>query len=277
MPDDTSVLGNLEPGRREFYRRTLAMLNEANLPYLVGGAFALLEHAGIERDTKDFDIFVRRVDVDRTLDLLARSGCVTGVTFPHWLAKAHCGEDFFDVIFCSGNGLCAVDDEWFAHAVPSEILGVPVRLVPAEEVIWQKAYIMERERFDGADIQHILRARAETLDWERLLRRFEGAPQVLLVHLTMFSYVYPSEADRLPAWVLDILVDRWRGPASAGGGPKLCRGTVISRAQYRVDVESWGYEDVRHEAENPMTPEQVERWTAAIDEEDARSGDAQKT
>ena len=36
------------------------MLNESGVPFLVGGAYALAKHAGIERHTKDLDIFVRR-------------------------------------------------------------------------------------------------------------------------------------------------------------------------------------------------------------------------
>ena len=38
---------------------------------------------------------------------------------------------------------------------------MPGPLIPAEEMIWSKAFIMERERYDGADVAHILRACAE--------------------------------------------------------------------------------------------------------------------
>ena len=79
------------------------------------------------------------------------------MAFHHWLAKAHHGDKFIDVIFNSGNGVAEVDDEWFAHAVDEEVLGAPVKLVPAEEMIWSKAMIMERERYDGADVAHLLR------------------------------------------------------------------------------------------------------------------------
>jgi len=48
---------------------------------------------------------------------------------------------------------------------------------------------MERERYDGADIAHILRARAADLDWERLLERFAGHWHVLLSHLILFEYL----------------------------------------------------------------------------------------
>ena len=67
--------------------------------------------------------------------------------------------------------------------MPERVLDVPVRLIPAEEMIWSKAFVMERERYDGADVAHILRACAETLDWPRLLQRFDGHWRVLLQHL----------------------------------------------------------------------------------------------
>jgi hypothetical protein len=82
---------------------------------------------------------------------LESAGYRTEVSFPHWLAKAFGDDGFVDVIFSSGNSVAEVDEEWFTHASQDEILGVPVSLCPAEEMIWHKGYVQERERFDGAD------------------------------------------------------------------------------------------------------------------------------
>ena len=38
---------------------------------------------------------------------------------------------------------------------------------------------------------------------------------------------------------------------------KLCQGTLLSRAQYLVDIDEWGYEDARLLPRGGMTPEQV--------------------
>ncbi|MFO0892276.1 MAG: nucleotidyltransferase [Isosphaeraceae bacterium] len=146
----------LSPETREFYIRTLAVLNEAGIPFLVGGAYALAVHTGIERHTKDLDIFIRRSDRDPILEALAAAGYRTELSFPHWLAKAHGEHGFVDLIYGSGNGVAEVDEEWFAHATNGELLGVGVKLCPAEEMIWSKAYIQERERFDGADVSHLV-------------------------------------------------------------------------------------------------------------------------
>jgi hypothetical protein len=48
---------------------------------------------------------------------------------------------------------------------------------------------------------------------------------------------------------------------------RVCRGTLLSRTQYRDDVESWGYEDGRQLPCGPMTAEQAAQWTAAGEKE----------
>ena len=210
----------LDPSARGFYRRTLALLSESGVQFLVGGAYALARYTGIERHTKDFDIFIRSGDYDTVMKVLERAGCRTELTFPHWLGKAHCGDSFIDVIFSSGNGIARVDEEWFEHSVDGEVLGLPVRLCPAEEMIWSKAFIMERERYDGADIMHLLRACGDRLDWPRLLRRFGPHWRVLLKHLVMFGFVYPCERNRIPRAVMRELLDRLEAIATEPGSAR---------------------------------------------------------
>ena len=81
------------------------------------------------------------------LDICAAAGYQTRVRFPHWLGKVSHDNHVIDIIFSSGNGLCTVDEDWFKHAVSGEVFGLPVRLCPPEEMIWSKAFVMERERF----------------------------------------------------------------------------------------------------------------------------------
>lgn len=267
MSEGLKFPGEPSPEVREFYARTLTYLNATGIPYLVGGAYALRRYTGIERHTKDFDLFLRADDLDRILRALTEQGCRTEVTFPHWLAKAYRGDHFFDLIFNSGNGLAKVDDDWFEHGVDDTVLDVPVRLVPAEEMIWQKAFVMERERFDGADIAHLLRARAGELDWGRLIRRFEGAHgRLLLVQLILFGYIYPEERANIPDAVLRELIGRLdTEPDPEPSSGRTCRGTLLSRAQYLPDVGWWGYRDARLPPHGRMTPEEVAHWTAAIE------------
>jgi hypothetical protein len=264
MPSDERQ-GKLDEGSREFYLRTLALLADAAIPFLVGGAYALNHYTGIERHTKDFDVFVRREhygDVERALGI---AGVETELTFPHWLGKASCEHGCIDVIFSSGNGIAQVDDAWFSHAVAGAVLGVGARLCPPEEMIWSKAFITERERYDGADIMHLLLACAERLDWQRLLKRFDAHWRVLLSYLGLFGFVYPSERGRIPAWVMSDLIARLTRELRAPPPPRrVCQGTLLSREQYLTDIGMWGFEDARLTVAASMTMDEVAHWTRAI-------------
>lgn len=259
----------LDPEIAEFYRRTMRKLEQSGVPFLVGGAYAFARYTGIVRHTKDFDLFVHARDFDRALETLAGAGYQVERNFPHWLGKAYQGDAFVDLIFSSGNGVAEVDDLWFEHSVAEEVLGVPARLCPAEEIIWSKSFIMERERFDGADVAHLLYSRAGDLDWDRLLQRFGSNWRVLFVHLILFGYIYPTEAQRLPARVMEQLMDRVREETRGGGATddRLCRGTILSRSQYLSDLERWGYRDARLVPEGNMTADEIERWTEAARQE----------
>jgi hypothetical protein len=261
-------------GTAGFYRRTLHILSDAQVPFLVGGSHAFLRYTGIERDTKDLDLFLRREDLDRALCELADNGYRTEVAFRHWLGKAYYKDDFIDLVFSSGNGVARVDEGWFEHAVEEQVLGVPVKLVPAEEFVWQKAFVMERDRFDGADVLHVFHQHAEKLDWDRLLARFAPHREILLAYVVLFSFVYPTERARVPARVVESLREAIGGVGTGGdesaraNGARVCRGTLLSRAQFLVDIGRWGYQDARIAPLGNLTPEDAVYWTWAIDHVD---------
>lgn len=254
------------PDAEAVYRHVLEALREGGVEFLVGGAYAFTRYTGIERSTKDFDVFVRYTDRHRALEALADAGFDTEETFPHWLAKAFWGDDFVDIIYSSGNGVAPVDDGWFAHAPEADVLGLRVKISPPEEMLWSKAFVMERERYDGADVIHLLRAGAATLDWDRLLHRFGSHWRVLLSNLVLFGFVYPGERARIPRHVMDTLLARLAGEldTSDPDAAKLCQGTVVSRQQYLIDVQEWGYADGRLRPRGNMTAEEIAHWTAAI-------------
>ena len=265
MPPGQSTLDESAQDTNAFYRRTLHVLSDASVPFLVGGSHAFLEYTGIVRPTKDFDLFLREADMERAMDALNAAGYRTELTFPHWLGKAWQHGDFVDLVFNSGNGMCTVDDDWFAHAVETQVLGMPVKIVPCEELLWQKAFVMERERFDGADIVHILRARGSILDWARLDRRFGAQWPLLYTYLVFFGFVYPGDAALLPAALMDDLASRQAASRAAPPADKVCQGTLVSRAQYLIDIGQYGYADARLAPRGGMSAEDAIFWTWAID------------
>jgi hypothetical protein len=263
-PQSTPVV--LDPAMVDFYRKGMAVIERAGLRFLVGGAYAFERYTGIARHTKDFDIFVHASEASGVLQALAAAGYRTEMTFPHWLGKAWNGEDYIDVIFSSGSGIAVVDEGWFDHSVAGEVFGVPVRLIPAEEMIWSKAFVMERERYDGADVEHLIRCRAAEMDWTRLLERFGRFWRVLFGYLVLFGFIYPAERTRIPAEVMEELARRLRAEAGNDeSSHRICQGTLLSRTQYLIDVGAWGYRDGRTQPDVRMSEEDIAHWTRAID------------
>ncbi|MEO7191283.1 MAG: hypothetical protein ABI051_09520 [Vicinamibacterales bacterium] len=60
---------------------------------------------------------------------------------------------------------------------------------------WSKLEDEERERFDGADVLHLILIAGRSFDWRHLCSRFSGHEGLLLTYLFLFGYVYPGEMD----------------------------------------------------------------------------------
>jgi hypothetical protein len=252
----------LEPDEAEVFARALKALNEADVPYLIGGAFAKHAYTGIWRDTKDLDLFLKPVDLRPALKALEQAGFETEIEFRHWLAKARQKPYFVDLIFGTGHGQLGVDDSWFKYTPPIEVAGVKARLIALEDLIASKAYVAERYRFDGADILHLIHGTKGQLDWQRVLARLGDNHGLLLWHLVLFAYVYPGRTHYLPQTLMVKLFETarrlwWQPPdAAAPRQTKAFRGTLLDPFSFIVDIEDWQYEDRRNLA--PLVNEEGE-------------------
>jgi hypothetical protein len=254
----------VETPSRAFYRQAMEVLRRGEVPFLVGGTFAFVHQTGIDRSTKDLDIFVRPADVHRLLEVCAGAGYEAELVFSHWLAKVRSGDSFIDVIFSSGNGIAVVDDGWFEHATEQNVLGLNVLVAPAEETVWSKSFVMERERYDGADVAHIVLNWGDRLDWRRLLERFGPHWRILLAHLILFGFIFPSARSRVPAWVMHELLDRLAPELDAPDAEDpVCYGTLLSWSQYLGDVLTGSFRDARIRPYGSLSAEEVARWTSA--------------
>jgi hypothetical protein len=233
------------PDADRFYADSLRILKDSQVPFLVAGTFAVNCYTGINRATKDLDIFCKAGDFPRILLHFKQQGFDTAIEDERWLAKVRVGDAFFDVIFSSPSAVITVSDYWFKESHPAEIYGVPVQLTPPTEMIWSKALLQNRHRYDGADIAHIILRQSERIDWKRLLTHMEQYWEVLLIHLLNFRFIYPSERDTIPRWLVDELLLRAKEQADLPvPKTKVCRGRLFSPDDYRVDVAEWGFADV---------------------------------
>jgi hypothetical protein len=165
------------------------------------------------------------------------------LTDVRWLAKIFHGDYFIDLIFDTTNNICKVDDTWFVNSTKGVFEGIEVRFLAPEELIWLKSYVQNRERFDGADVNHLFLKTGKSLDWKRLLDRLDQHWHILLAELILFQFIYPSDyQDIIPKWLFDELIARAKEQYDiAGTGEKVCRGPIIDQTQYAIDIKQWDY------------------------------------
>ena len=64
---------------------------------------------------------------------------------------------------------------------------------------------------------------------------------------------------------------RLRKAEPVSGNKRLCRETLLSRKQYLVDVQKWGFHDARLEERVHMDSQDIAKWTKAIPKEEKAS------
>lgn len=238
----------IDPEERDVFGSALEALNQAKLQYVVAGSYATHHYTSIWRDTKDMDIFLVPEDAPQALEVLAAVGFDTRMVDRHWLAKALNGEYMVDLIFGQGNWLNPIDRIWFDRADPGTLFGHRVRFAPVEEVIWSKAYVAHRERYDGADILHLIRYAHDKFDWDHLVARFNDHWELLFSYLVLYRFVFPADRDNIPRRIMHELTSRLdRAIDEPPMAERICRGTLIDRFSYLFDVEQKGYIDPRDE------------------------------
>lgn len=249
-----------------FYGKVLGALRKHDVRYMLGGSHAASFYTGRAPHTKDLDIFLPPSEVGNALKALQCAGMETEQPYPFWIAKARDGDDFVDLIYRAASGLWEVEEEWLGRAVRTDLWGVPVAVCAVEELLWSKAALMDRDRYDGNDVLHLFQAKAHELDWERLRRLAGDDWRILLAHITLFGYVYPDLIPLVPRHLLaelslHLLSER---PQEGEDTEALCRGTLISNSQYQVDVEQLGYQDARVRPWGRLDPEELAPWVAAV-------------
>lgn len=226
-----------------FYIEILDHMHSTRVPFLVGGGLAISFYTGIPRATKDLDIYVEARDYPKLLGFFEENGFGIEVHDVRWIAKIRKEDMYVDVIFNSVNSICRVDKVWFERAVPGELFERQVRFLSPEELLWSKAYVRNRERYDGADICHLILKKGENMDWHHVLDRLDPHWHLLLIDVLLFQFIYPGNfMTCIPKWLFEELMgrasDQYKLPAPH---EMVCRGPLIDSTQYAIDVREWNY------------------------------------
>ena len=244
VPESTAAEPELPPNQMEVFQDVLRTLEQHRLPCAVSGAFALRHHTEIWRTTKDLDLFLTADAASRALDLLCDAGFQCEVCDPVWLAKAHRDGFFVDLITGMSNATLRVRESWIARSLPALVVGVPTRILAAEELLASKLFVTRRERFDGADIAHIVYATRGKLDWNRILELAGPDWEILLWALLFFRYAYPAQCRYVPLLVWAELINGLMSGLVNQDPAARFRGSLLDDKMFAIDVKDWGLDDL---------------------------------
>lgn len=176
---------------------------EAGAPVLLGGALALATYTGRWRNTKDIDLIVKPGHEDDIIARLKAAGFEdlfgTEAYDRSWIFRATRDGVILDVIWALPNHRVPIDEAWFEHARPVHLHGAEYDVVPIEELVRVKLYVMQRERCDWVDVLNALAGSIEQIDWPHLVARMGRDLPLLQAVLALFAWLSPDRAIAIPA------------------------------------------------------------------------------
>ena len=142
-----------------------------------------------------------------------------------WIYRATADGSIVDIIWAMANHRQQIDGLWMSGPEVN-LRGHRVKVLPAEAMLWDKLYIVQRERCDWQDVFNLLYAAGEDVDWELLLRRIGEDTPLMAGALSVFRWLAPERAQRLPSWI-------WRQVGLSGDGYALAGSGRLQQAANR--------------------------------------------
>lgn len=187
------------------YLKAIRVARSTGARFMLGGAFGLARYTDRLRNTKDLDFFVLPSDKNKVVDALTKAGFEDyfGV-LPYdrgWIYRAVENETIVDTIWQTPNRRTVVDEAWFERARTVNIRGEKLLVIPAEELLCIKLYVMQRDRCDWPDLLNLLYGAGAELDWRHVVQRMKDDLPLLQGLLHVFNWLSPGKALQFPAWL----------------------------------------------------------------------------
>jgi hypothetical protein len=184
-------------------------VRNAGVPFLLGGGFALAAYTGRWRDTKDIDFYIYPRDREQAVKALKSAGFSDYFKeLPYdrkWIFRSVRSDVIVDIIWSMANQRAQVDDQWFRHARQLVLRDQELLVVPMEESMWCKLYILQRDHCDWTDIFNLLHESGARVDWRRLIERLEDDTPLLRALLTLYAWLCPVKVRQLPQELWGLL------------------------------------------------------------------------
>jgi len=214
----TAWTGQIPDDEWAVYHSAIQVLRSTGRPFMLAGAFSLASYTGLWRNTKDLDFYVLPQDRDVMAAALTAAGFTDYYDklpyVRHWIYRAWKRDCIVDIIWAMANQRAQVDDEWFAFAPEINVRGERLLVVPAEELLWCKLYVLQKDRCDWPDVMNLIDSLQNDLDWEHLLHRLEGDVPLLAGLLSVYCWLCPGTHLELPSRLRKLLPPCGDGNAS---------------------------------------------------------------
>jgi hypothetical protein len=146
-------------------KRSASALKAAEVPFALGGGYALWVHGAPEPE-HDVDLVVAEADVAAAAEVLAGAGFVIERPPEDWLFKAWLGDSLVDVLH-KLRGI-PVTEELVNTADEVEVLGVRIPVLPATPIMVAKLHALSEHYADFGAMLPVFRAVREQLDFDEL-------------------------------------------------------------------------------------------------------------
>lgn len=187
------------------YRRVIAEARRRGLEFALGGGFAVATYTGQWRNSKDIDLYVvpetREAMIQVTREQGLRDIYEQQPYDRGWIYRSACQEVIVDVMWSMANHKSPVDRDWLTRGAEIVINDEHLRVLPPEEMLWDKLYVMQRDRCDWPEALKLLYSTGPRLDWEHVFRRVGDDSPLLTGILSVFAWLCPGRAQELPAWL----------------------------------------------------------------------------
>lgn len=192
----------IEPEEWLHYADVVRQALAEGLPFAFGGALAMAATSPRRRSTKDVDLFVVESDRDAFLKILDAHGFQDYFDEqPYdrsWIYRGKRGCTILDIIWGLPNHRLQVDDDWVSRGPQVKVHGETIRLIPIEELIRSKIYVMQRDRCDWPDLLNVLALSAGQIDWPRMLDRIGPDRPLLGSLMAAFAWLAPDATLHVP-------------------------------------------------------------------------------
>jgi hypothetical protein len=180
----------------DIYGAAIHALQQAGVPSMIGGAFGLAAYTGRCRNTKDLDLFLRPRDRETAIQALTEIGCADyfeKLAYDRgWIYRSIRHDTIVDLIWGTPNRRAEVTEDWLEHAPELDLRDRRVKVIPPEELLFIKLFVLQRDRTDWPDLINLLYATSAELDWDRLIRYLDADLPLLTGLLSVFAWVCPN-------------------------------------------------------------------------------------